>query len=79
MSLSLERKQYLESMCKKFRIDLIELLHSIQTGHPGGSLSAAEIVTTLYFEKMIQRILMPRKETGLFLAKVMRLQYFILI
>jgi transketolase len=52
MSLSLERKQYLESMCKKFRIDLIELLHSIQTGHPGGSLSAAEIVTTLYFEKM---------------------------
>lgn len=52
MSLSAEKKEYLESLCKKFRIDLIELLHSIQTGHPGGSLSAAEIVTTLYFDKM---------------------------
>ena len=25
---------------------------SIQTGHPGGSLSCTEIVTTLYFDKM---------------------------
>ena len=52
MSLSIEKKQQLEGLCKKFRIDIIELLHKIQTGHPGGSLSAAEIVTTLYFEKM---------------------------
>lgn len=52
MSLSNEKKEYLEYLCKQFRVDLIETLHNIQTGHPGGSLSAAEIIITLYFEKM---------------------------
>lgn len=47
-----ERVKFLEEKCKGFRIDLIELLHKIQTGHPGGSLSAVEIITTLYYEKM---------------------------
>lgn len=51
MSLSKVKKDELNALCKKFRIDLIELLHSIQTGHPGGSLSVCEILTTLYFEK----------------------------
>lgn len=51
MSLSASRKQELEALCHKFRVDLIELLHSIQTGHPGGSLSVCEILTALYFEK----------------------------
>lgn len=45
-----ERKQELDALCLKFRNDLIDLLHSIQTGHPGGSLSCCEIVTTLYQE-----------------------------
>ncbi len=52
MSLSKERKAYLEDLCRKFRITLIDTLYKIQTGHPGGSLSATEIITTLYFEKM---------------------------
>jgi transketolase len=52
MSLSAEKKEYLERLCNKFRVDLIEVLHEIQTGHPGGSLSATEIITTLYFDKM---------------------------
>ena len=52
MGLSAERKEYLDGLCKKFRQDLIRLLHAIQTGHPGGSLSATEILTTLYFEKL---------------------------
>jgi len=51
MSISLERKNELDALCRKFRVDLIELLHSIQTGHPGGSLSVCEILTSLYFEK----------------------------
>ena len=46
--LSAEMKSRLEAKCKQFRIDLITLLHSIQTGHPGGSLSAVEILTVLY-------------------------------
>lgn len=47
-----ERKQELESLCLRFRNELIDLLHDIQTGHPGGSLSCLEILTTLYTEKM---------------------------
>lgn len=47
-----ERKDELQNLCLRFRNDLIDLLHSIQTGHPGGSLSCTEIVTTLFFEKM---------------------------
>ena len=47
-----ERKQELESLCFRFRNELIDLLHDIQTGHPGGSLSCLEILTTLYTEKM---------------------------
>lgn len=43
-----ERKEFLEAKCLQFRKDLIDLLHAIQTGHPGGSLSCCEIVTTLY-------------------------------
>lgn len=46
------RKQELQSVCLRLRNELIDLLHEIQTGHPGGSLSCTEIVTTLYFEKM---------------------------
>lgn len=47
-----ERKKELEALCLKFRNDLIDVLHDIQTGHPGGSLSCMEIVTTLYQEIM---------------------------
>lgn len=52
MTLSQERIEFLKDKCRRFRIDLIKLLHSIQTGHPGGSLSAVEIITTLYYEKL---------------------------
>lgn len=52
MQLDINEKERLENLCKKFRVEIIKLLHSIQTGHPGGSLSAVEIVTTLYFNKM---------------------------
>ena len=51
MSITAARKAELDALCKKFRIDVIDVLHDIQTGHPGGSLSVCEILTTLYFEK----------------------------
>jgi transketolase len=52
MSISQERLQELTALCHQFRIDLVTLLHKIQTGHPGGSLSATEIITLLYAEKL---------------------------
>jgi Transketolase, N-terminal subunit len=51
MALSTQRIDELRALCQKFRIDLIRQLHSVQTGHPGGSLSVCEILTVLYFEK----------------------------
>ena len=52
MALPKARRLELERLCKGFRLQLMTLLHGIQTGHPGGSLSSAEIMTTLYFEKL---------------------------
>lgn len=52
MKLPAEEKARLEKLCSQFRIDLIETLHSRQTGHPGGSLSLVEILSVLYFEEM---------------------------
>lgn len=46
------RTNELTALCAQNRRELIRLLHSIQTGHPGGSLSCCEIVTTLYHELM---------------------------
>ncbi len=47
-----EKVHELKKLTHRFRNDLIDILYEIQTGHPGGSLSAAEIVTTLYFDKL---------------------------
>lgn len=47
-----EKRLELEQRCLQFRNDLIDLLYGIQTGHPGGSLSCTEILTTLYFDIM---------------------------
>ena len=45
-------KKFLEEMAGKIRIDIIRQIHAAGSGHPGGSLSAADIVTYLYFAEM---------------------------
>ena len=42
----------LETIAGKIRVDVIKSIHAAGSGHPGGSLSAADIVTTLYFDEM---------------------------
>ena len=42
----------LQIMANKVRINIIKSVHSAKAGHPGGSLSAADIFTFLYFEEM---------------------------
>ena len=42
----------LESMAKKVRRGIIEAVYSGQSGHPGGSLSVADILTVLYFNQL---------------------------
>ena len=39
----------MEAMAKKLRRHIISMIGKASSGHPGGSLSAVEIVTTLYF------------------------------
>ena len=41
--------QGLEAMCRKIREDIVTMIHQAGSGHPGGSLSAAELLTALYF------------------------------
>ena len=52
MKLTAAETAHLNALCKKFRIDVLTVLHEKQTGHPGGSLSVCEILTTLYFKEM---------------------------
>jgi len=42
----------LEKKATKVRMGIIEGVHSAKSGHPGGSLSIADILTYLYFDKM---------------------------
>ena len=47
--------QCLKKIAQEIRVDIIRMLAEAGSGHPGGSLSAAEIVTTLFFHKMRHR------------------------
>jgi transketolase len=42
----------LQRTARQIRRDIIEMIYVAQAGHPGGSLSAADIVTALYFRVM---------------------------
>ena len=42
----------LEQTVTEVRIGIIKAIHSAGSGHPGGSLSAADIATALYFSEM---------------------------
>ena len=48
---SSEKKQLQVTACK-VRMGVIESTHGAKAGHPGGSLSAAEVFTYLYFKEM---------------------------
>ena len=42
----------LEHVAREVRKDILVATHAAKSGHPGGSLSAADILTYLYFEEM---------------------------
>ena len=46
-----EKKQLMATACK-VRMGVIESTHGAKAGHPGGSLSATEVFTYLYFKEM---------------------------
>ena len=42
----------LKKIANEVRKGIVTAVHSAKAGHPGGSLSAADIFTYLYFEEM---------------------------
>ena len=42
----------LKNIANKVRIGIIEEVYNAKSGHPGGSLSVADILTVLYFNQM---------------------------
>ncbi len=48
----MENQHILKERAAKMRYLLVKALHGAGSGHPGGSLSCADIVSYLYFDKM---------------------------
>ena len=46
------QKNQLQHMACRVRMGVLEATHSAKSGHPGGSLSAADLLTYLYFQEL---------------------------
>ena len=42
----------LEAAARQLRVDSLKMIHRRAAGHPGGSLSAAEIMAALFFSRL---------------------------
>ena len=56
------RLQLLREKAKQIRVGVIEGTHAAKSGHPGGSLSIADLLAYLYFEEMNVDPADPQKE-----------------
>ena len=59
----------LQNISSQVRRDIIRMVHAVNSGHPGGSLGAADFMTALYFEVMKhnpQNFTMDGKDEDLF-------------
>ena len=45
-----QRVARLKVTAQEVRFRVVDMIHAAQSGHPGGSLSAADIMTALYFD-----------------------------
>lgn len=50
-----EHIRHLQQKAREMRVEIIRMLDASRSGHPGGSLSVTEIITTLFFYKMRHR------------------------
>jgi transketolase len=60
--ISFENLAALNEKARQIRIDVLDMLNRAGSGHTGGSLSAADILTALYFSKMKHNPSDPRWE-----------------
>lgn len=47
-----EKVDFLNAKAKEVRKNLLTMIYKAKSGHPGGSLSAADIVTALYYDEL---------------------------
>jgi transketolase len=52
----------LEAKARRIRRHIIRMIHTAGSGHPGGSLSATDVMTALYFKQMNVRPAEPKWE-----------------
>jgi transketolase len=52
MAVNEAQMRALKDRARRIRIDILKMLHGCGSGHTGGSLSATDIMTALYFAKM---------------------------
>lgn len=45
-------KEYLKQSAKEIRKNIVMMIHSAKSGHPGGSLSGADILSVLYLKSL---------------------------
>ena len=50
--MSPDTKEYLSEKAREIRIGAVKAVHAAKSGHPGGSLSASDILAYLYFKEM---------------------------
>ena len=46
------KKQQLAKIAAQIRVNILDATHAAGSGHPGGSLSIADIMAYLYFAQM---------------------------
>jgi len=52
LSVPTKKIAQLQAQAREIRVDILEMIYTVQSGHPGGAFSAADIVTALYFHFM---------------------------
>ena len=52
MPYSPEKKEQFRRLAREIRLSVLKMIYEAGSGHAGGSLSAIELITTLYFDKM---------------------------
>lgn len=55
-----ERVATLEDTARDVRINIVDMIYTAQSGHPGGALSATDFMTALYFDLMDIRVDEPK-------------------
>lgn len=50
-----EKEERLRNIARELRIDILRMTHAARSGHPGGSMSAIDWMTVLFFDAMRHR------------------------